>query len=188
MGSTHSRSDDVGGEPAQLHPYGVTLTLPESLRSVLKKPFGDIYPDNELKDALEKYGLVAAVGDMTALTLKRLEITPHIAVVDFKTERKELASLEAEIRTIGIKVAKLDNPAATITKALWEAIRSAYGSDDPTRVEVNGEEDLATLVCIHLAPMKSAVVYGQPKEGVVLVEITQKIKNMVRNILANMEE
>ena len=79
------------------------------------------------------------------------------------------------------------NPAAEITEALWRAVSDAYESERSTRIEVVGEEDLATLVCVHLAPPGSAVVYGQPGQGVVLIEVTQKIKNMVLDILDKME-
>ena len=47
----------------------------------------------------------------------------------------------------------------------------------PVRITVFGEEDLLVLpVCIH-APDNSIVLYGQPNEGLVLVEITTEIRN-----------
>lgn len=36
---------------------------------------------------------------------------------------------------------------------------------------VDGEEDLLTLVAMAVAPLGSFVIYGQPREGVVLVEV-----------------
>ena len=53
----------------------------------------------------------------------------------------------------------------------------------PVRITVNGEEDLLVLpVCIH-APDNAIVMYGQPNEGLVLVEITDtEIRNKTTNI------
>jgi len=53
----------------------------------------------------------------------------------------------------------------------------------PVRITVMGEEDLFVLpVCIY-APDNSIVLYGQPNEGLVLVEISTEIRNKVQTLL-----
>ena len=53
----------------------------------------------------------------------------------------------------------------------------------PVRITVMGEEDLLVLpVCIY-APDNSIVLYGQPNEGLVLVEISTEIRNKVQTLL-----
>lgn len=53
----------------------------------------------------------------------------------------------------------------------------------PVRITVMGEEDLLVLpVCIY-APDNSIVLYGQPNEGLVLVEVSTEIRNKVQTLL-----
>jgi uncharacterized protein (UPF0218 family) len=42
---------------------------------------------------------------------------------------------------------------------------------------VEGEEDLLTLVAMAVAPLGSFVIYGQPGEGLVVVEVDDAAKN-----------
>ncbi len=51
---------------------------------------------------------------------------------------------------------------------------------------VDGEEDLATLPAILYAPLGSAVVYGQPNEGSVLVMVTPEKKKQIENLMKQM--
>jgi hypothetical protein len=52
---------------------------------------------------------------------------------------------------------------------------------------VEGEEDLLTLVAVVEAPENSLVVYGQPREGLVVVKVDEKIKKRVKEIVDSME-
>ena len=62
-------------------------------------------------------------------------------------------------------------------------IKKAFSMTSPVRITVFGEEDLLVLpVCIH-APDNSIVLYGQPNEGLVLVEITTEIRNKAQTLL-----
>jgi uncharacterized protein (UPF0218 family) len=63
---------------------------------------------------------------------------------------------------------KVRNPAGTLTDELMEALKLPT----PLRIEVEGEEDLATLACGMLLPEGAVILYGQPGEGVVAVEVT----------------
>ena len=48
--------------------------------------------------------------------------------------------------------------------------------EHPLKIYVEGEEDLATLPAVLLSPTGSMVAYGQPGEGVVLVEVDESKK------------
>ena len=64
-----------------------------------------------------------------------------------------------------------------------EIIKKAFSMTAPVRITVMGEEDLLVLpVCIY-APDNSIVLYGQPNEGLVLVEINTEIRNKVQTLL-----
>ncbi|MFW6121522.1 MAG: DUF359 domain-containing protein, partial [Petrotogales bacterium] len=75
-----------------------------------------------------------------------------------------------------------------ITNELWNAIDSAYKSleDAPFCIEIDGEEDLAALAAIYLAPPDVTVIYGLPNKGVVVVKATKTHKNKVKEILDRM--
>jgi Uncharacterized protein conserved in archaea len=51
---------------------------------------------------------------------------------------------------------------------------------------VDGEEDLAALSAIFLAPENTKVIYGMPDEGVVVVDSSDS-KEKVKKLLKKME-
>jgi uncharacterized protein (UPF0218 family) len=54
-------------------------------------------------------------------------------------------------------------------------------------LDVDGEEDLATLPAVVAAPDGASVVYGQPDEGMVLVEVTPETRAEMRELLGRFE-
>jgi len=86
-----------------------------------------------------------------------------------------------------MKVVHVKNPQGTITEEAIAAIREALESDEPVRIIVDGEEDLLALIAVLYAPEKSLVVYGQPYEGIVVVEVTSEKKNEAVEILKAMK-
>lgn len=175
----HSRSDDFFRSR-------VTLHLPEELRDALKVPLGTVIPEKELRSRVENADRVVSVGDMCSLTLFKLGIVPHIAVVDFRTKRGDVEELGAEIRKIGQIVINVKSPAGEITRELWDAVSRGYASSSPVRIEVTGEEDLAALPAIWLAPQNTAVVYGLPGEGLVVVK-AEEARMKVKDVLTRMK-
>jgi len=67
------------------------------------------------------------------------------------------------------------NPPGTISDDLVRAVRDAVGHP-PALIFVEGEEDLAVLPLVLAAPPGVVVLYGQPKEGVVLREVDAEAK------------
>jgi hypothetical protein len=84
------------------------------------------------------------------------------------------------------KTIEVKNPAATLTKELIDVIRDSLNSDERVKIIVDGEEDLATLPAILYAPLGSAVVYGQPDEGSVLVDVTPEMKTRIDEFMKQM--
>ena len=114
--------------------------------------------------------------------------TPLVALVDERTER---SAVDPEI-SAGISgfdsVVAVDNPAATLTAELLAALAAAVRTPaETTLIEVDGEEDLAALPAILLAPEGASVVYGQPGEGMVLVTVDGPSTERVRDLLDRME-
>jgi uncharacterized protein (UPF0218 family) len=169
------------------------LLLPDELRSSLKEPLGRLYKGNGLEcvTAMEKELLsakkVAAIGDMTAFYLLKASIEPDLLVVDNKTKRMPVSDHVAEkLDHESYKTVKVNNPAATLTKELINLIRESLQSDEHVKIVVEGEEDLATLPAILYAPLGSVVVYGQPNEGSVLVDVTPERKQHIEEFMKRM--
>ena len=167
------------------------LRLPDDLRAAFKEPMGPVYTDPAalLADAGDP---LVAVGDVVTYHLRAAGRSPDVAVVDGLTEREAvgdeiataLDALEADDETRRVAVA---NPAATLTEDLLVAVRDAVAAEERTLVVVEGEEDLATLPAVVAAPEGASVVYGQPGQGMVLVEVTVETRASCRDLLERMD-
>ncbi len=168
----------------------IALELPAKLRPVLRKPFGELY-EGTGKDTIQKIApdlgsptKLISVGDVTTFYLLESDIMPDVCVVDDRTKR-EPASNHVVLGTNheAFTTISVDNPPGVITEDLINAIDESLRSDQHVRLFVRGEEDLAALPAILMAPIGSVVLYGQPNEGVVLVKITESKKDEIRSLL-----
>ncbi|MGC8629271.1 MAG: GTP-dependent dephospho-CoA kinase family protein [Candidatus Micrarchaeia archaeon] len=160
------------------------LELPGSLRRELAKNYGKIINEAELAK-LAKRQTVISVGDMVTATLLSHNILPRLAIFDFKTKRTMHKSilLEQKYR----KRIKVENRPGVITYNLWKAVRKALVEGDKA-IEVVGEEDLASLVCIHFAKDGSLVVYGLPGRGIEAIKVNSKTRKMADCLLMRMKK
>ena len=141
------------------------------------------YPDRNDKNIIKKStaeSIVITVGDRTTENILQLGLKPQIQIIDCLEKRNQrTAPIDDTVNT------KLScrNPPGEITEESIQVIKKAFSSEPPVRIVVNGEEDLLVIpVCI-LAPENSVVMYGQPNEGLVIVQITPKIRAKVQKIL-----
>lgn len=163
--------------------------LPEELREKLKEPLGLLLKESDLIDLAKKKKCVVAVGDMVTFTLLKHGITPSVAVFDFKCKRESCGKAMMELlKKYGDIKIRVKNQPATISEELWEAVKKAYElcKDKTVAIVVDGEEDLASLAAIALAPSDVTVIYGLPNKGVVLIEVTQREKEIVNDVLKQM--
>lgn len=156
------------------------------LRDELKNPLGEVVVEDQLERILKNVDNLVSVGDECSLTLYKMGFVPDIAVVDFKVQRGDVRNKRAQIKEIGQIVINVDNPPGAITKELWNAVEKAYKMEEKVRIEVLGEEDLATLPCVWLAPENTAVLYGLPNIGLVVVLDEHEAKMKVKNVLTKM--
>ena len=161
------------------------MQLPEYIRAQLKIPLGDlIHDDDPNKESVIKHffaeSVVITVGDRTTENILQLGLNPQVQIIDCLEKRgKRLTPINGDIST------KLSckNPPGEITEESMQVIKKAFSSEPPVRITVDGEEDLLVIpVCI-LAPENSVVMYGQPNEGLVIVQITPEIRAKVQKIL-----
>ncbi|MBP1909953.1 GTP-dependent dephospho-CoA kinase family protein [Methanolobus bombayensis] len=169
---------------------GLQLTLPETLRPRFREIFGCLYRGKG-DDTIEKLSVdlgsptkLISVGDVTTFHLLNHEIIPDILVVDDRTKRGPASDrVVVGTKHKGFTEISVDNPAGVITEDLIDAVGNALKTDEHVRIFVRGEEDLAAVPAILMAPEGSAVLYGQPDEGVVLVKITSDKKEQMKDLL-----
>jgi len=164
-----------------------TLRLPDSLREYLRWPMGSLVHGEAILPAIGRASPVVTVGDFCTLDLVARGRSPDVCLVDFKTKRQEDPELREALQRIGSVVMRVTNPAGTITPDAWRVVSEAFKSKERVRVEVRGEEDLLALVCIALAPSSTAVLYGLPTQGVVVVRADEAAKSRVLDVLRRMD-
>jgi len=165
------------------------FVLPDDLRDTLKEPLGPLVDEQELLKMLSHEKYIISVGDMVTYTLLNNDINPAICIVDFIQKRKQYSpEMKKKIKEFDAKDIQVNNPAGTITDELWKTIELVYKkrNNGRFRIEVNGEEDLASLAAIYLAPSDATIIYGLPNKGVVIVKATTAHKNKVKQILDKM--
>ena len=176
---------------------GKILRMPDVLDDEFKTPMGELFegPEDDPEVALsamlesipEGSGLLVAVGDVTVKGLMDMEILPDIAFVDGQTKREALDfSLQVEAEKFSLRNSVL-NPPGQLTPALLDAVRWSLEQDESVLIEVEGEEDLAPMFVLATAPLGTVIVYGQPRQGVVMRILDMEAKHRSRNLLVHFE-
>lgn len=167
-------------------------SLSIELREKLKKPQGLLIEGSyeetmeKLRELIEKEkpSTVISVGDIVSQHMSKFGLSLDVLIVDNKTMRKAISPIVVDVdRTLYAK-----NPSGTITDEAWDAIRTAMKQEGRTKVLIDGEEDLLTIVTVLSAPDGALVVYGQPNVGVVAVRVTEDKRKKMRRIVDLMKE
>ena len=165
--------------------------LTPNLCKELKSPLGLLIPGSfeettgALKKLIEKEKPVKiiSVGDVVSETMIENGIYPQVLVVDNKVLREPIKPIEVKVnQTLYVK-----NPPGMLTEEAWVVMREALKLEGLTKVLVDGEEDLFTMVAVLCAPKNSLVVYGLPNRGIVAVRVTEKTIGKVRCVVDAME-
>ena len=172
----------------------MTLRLPQELREQFKKPFGTLYrgdglePVERIKQDLCNLAKVISVGDVVTFYLIKSGTIPDICVVDEKIMRKRAPKevIRGTKRPEFVQTS-IDNPAGQITKELVLVLQEVMKHNRPTRIFVRGEEDLATLPAVIIAPLRSVIIYGQPYKGAVVVTVDEGKKDEAMSLLRQMK-
>ena len=161
------------------------MYLPESLREELKIPLGNLIKDSDpqkeqiiRKTYSEK--IVITIGDATSDMLIKMGLVPFLQIVDGKEKRHERElPLDDSIVTNLYCV----NPPGEITQESIDIIKKSFNAKPPIRILVDGEEDLLVLPTCLFSPESYVVMYGQPNEGLVIVRITNEVREKVQKIV-----
>jgi uncharacterized protein (UPF0218 family) len=169
----------------------VAYSVTPELRVKLKEPFGTLIQGSFVQ-TMDKLGVIVkrkkppkivSVGDVVSQNLHAYKIYPKLSITDNKCMRKQLKTETFK----GKRVFRVKNPQGTITEEAIAAIREALESDGYSHIIVDGEEDMLALIAVMYAPETSLVVYGQPYEGIVVIEVTPEKKNDAAEILKAMK-
>ena len=164
------------------------IKLIESLRKNFQKPFGELLKNIDYPLRARNH-LVIAVGDIATRNLNARSLGQNISVVDFKVAREKKF---ANIRELGFtgneNIHKVDNPPGHITVGLFRKLAEIIKSSMQKRtiLQVNGEEDLAVLPLVLLAPLNTVIYYGQPGKGLVKVTVSEDTKNRAYSLISKL--
>lgn len=170
----------------------IKYALTSELRLKLKHPLGMLIRGSFIETMKRfsemaqrgKTSSIIAVGDTVSKNLAQNNIVAKLIIIDNKCMRKTITPLALAVeKTVCVK-----NPQGTITDEAIAAIQEALQSRQNVKIIVEGEEDLLTLIAIMEAPQGSFVLYGQPREGMVVVKVSPSKKTEVSEILNAMEK
>jgi pantetheine-phosphate adenylyltransferase len=158
------------------------IQISQDLREALKLPLGDLLQNNvlhQLENILSD-NFCVAVGDITALYCWQNKLPVSMFVFDNKEKR---LAIEKSIKHFipSSSLLTCQNPAGNITVQLIESLKNALKNGN--NVQVEGEEDLAVLPLILMLPLESKILYGQPDEGIVVVNVSEERKEWIRKML-----
>lgn len=177
--------------------------LPDDLRTEFKKPMGKLIKsvtDFTFCHSPEKGNLnqdprfrgddrkkIIAVGDATVANFLKKNIIPDISIVDLKIKRRVVYQKVEDLGFRKIKLfKKVKNSPGTINYAAFQTLSTLIKAEAvPAVMQIIGEDDLLTLLAVFLAPLGSLIVYGQPREGMVIIEVNEKEKQQAREYLEN---
>lgn len=166
-----------------------SYALPDALRPRFAEPWGPVCTTADLDRVLRPGDLLVAVGDVVSLTLKRAGLAPRVIVVDYKTQRGDDSDgFRRELGSWGEREFRVRNPAGQVTREAWTAVRRAMRleTDPPTRIVVDGEEDMVGLACFLEAPLGARVLYGVPGRGVCVVEVTAELRERLAALVLDL--
>jgi len=159
-----------------------SLTLNTEARQFFSKKHGQL-----IKSEMKKQSSVVCIVGDSSLEFFRARYLPYnLGIYDLKQQRKDYTSPHLESITPS---ATIDNPPGEITPELSQKIKELVPKIQNSKknyayhILVNGEEDLAAPILVLLLPLQSLIYYGQPNEGIVEMEVTEKLKDQVYQIL-----
>jgi len=184
-----SQNDPISSRAIRQRLLAQTLFLPQNLRPFLKKPFGKLIlgSEDDLSLALEKAKklvtnfkpkLLICVGDVVTRLFNEAKIVPDLAIVDFRIRRQKVIK---NLKQLGFTKDNADytvaNKPGRVSFKLAHAVEQVLR--EPTKKQVIlvlGEEDLAVLPSLVFAPFWTLILYGQPGQGIVAVEVNKKTR------------
>ena len=169
------------------------VSIPPDILKELKKPLGKLILDSEItekkirKEIIGDNQKLITVGDRSTERLISFDIFPTLAIID-GVERRQAKNSRLFDKAIDLKAKDITrisciNPAGSITQDAIDKIKFALSVQKNFILQVVGEEDLLTLPVCYFAPFNSIVFYGQPMEGLVVIEVNGSIRRKAKELM-----
>ncbi len=153
-------------------PLGRLLTGPsEVIVEILRQQINQVHPKK-----------VICVGDAVSRLFFQHRLKADVRILDNLEMRKKVHPTKLGTSS---RIFLTTNRAGTIDMPSWQAVSDALKTKNATIV-VKGEEDLLALAAMALAPLNSFVIYGQPRVGIVIVSVNDKLRLKVDSMLNSM--
>lgn len=151
------------------------LNLTTTHRDYFSKPQGQIVSHPQT----HPHSLVCVVGDDSLEQFITQKIDYDLAIYDQKRQRKLVSSNIIDQLNPDLKTT---NPAGAISPDLITSLQTILASHKK-HLLVDGEEDLAAVALIMLTPLETIIYYGQPQQGLVMMKVTEELKESVYQLL-----
>jgi GTP-dependent dephospho-CoA kinase len=152
---------------------------------LLKAPFGILIKDNNVdKDKIFSFiknsKKIITVGDTTTERFIEFGYTPDLSIIDNKEKRIRKTKL------LGFHVDEIihcKNKPGEINEQIINLIKKIITLEfNKIRIIIEGEEDLTALPLFMYSPNGWTIFYGQPNEGLVVVEMDDDIRKRAKLI------
>jgi uncharacterized protein (UPF0218 family) len=153
-----------------------------------KMPFGNLMDEKTMLSVIINCENLITVGDVVSMTALRNGLRPKLMIYDFCTERQVMDQLAGILQSVEGTRIRIVNPPGRIMPELVFGVKEAFKRSGTTKMQVDGEEDLAAPVCAAFAPLGACMLYGMPKKGIVFVKINKRVREQARSLIKSMEE
>jgi uncharacterized protein (UPF0218 family) len=163
-----------------------TMRVNPSYVGLLKEPFGVLIKEKEIDKTkinqfVEGSDKIISVGDTTTEKLVGFGYIPDISVVDYKEKRSpksKITEFQVDRRvTCENKPGEINIDVINLVKEM-----AMVGISGKMQIIIEGEEDLVALPFFMYSPNKWTIFYGQPNEGLVVVEANNQVRTKARLI------
>jgi len=161
--------------------------MPDRMRDQ-KMPFGKLMDEKAMLAAVADCENLITVGDVVSMTALKNGLKPKLMIYDFCTERRAMDQLGGMLRSVEGTQVRIANPPGHIVPEMVLGVQRAFKRVGATKMQVDGEEDLAAPVCAALAPLGACLLYGMPQKGIVFVKVDEKVREKARSLINSMEE
>lgn len=161
-----------------------TLVLPESLRLELQHPWGEVL--FEIPKNINPAKTVT-IGDINTQTFNQNNVGQFLSIIDFLVQRQPKFHNLLELGITTKVFRKVKNLHGTISLELFQSICEAFKNKDKKVILVEGEEDLAVLPVMLVAPLGYSIFYGQPNVGMVKIQVTEENKEKAYQLVSQFE-
>ncbi|OQX20645.1 MAG: hypothetical protein BWK75_04640 [Candidatus Altiarchaeales archaeon A3] len=105
----------------------------------------------------------------------------NLCVYDNKTLRNDYNGGGKNLENFKGNEFSVWNPAGILTEHAFEIVKDALNFKH-SKIFVDGEEDLFVIPCVKFCPPDTLLFYGQPNEGIVMVEINRTVQKDIENL------